>query len=361
MAPTYISLNQPIVWPGNTKGIGGVPAVGNFDLSIDSNGGPGGIADATAFVFCAPQDMTITHLFARCHSVTSSPTLVGRVETVDPTTGYPTGTPWATNTTGVSGTLTTGMNTIALTAAANVTKGQMVALLYAWNGIGNFTISTAIVTPTTFWNGPYKLTNITGSWVKNGFQGAAVGVGSSATSMYCIEGFFPLSAAFAANAFNNASSAQRGARFRVPVDCYISGFRYLPLTATGDFTAAILDASSNELNSSRTSFTGKISPEQSQGAHNLYFDNEVGPLSIATDYFLAIQPLSATNCNMYTFTVANNNFRKAFPGGTDFDYATGTPTMAAIDTQVPFLDLLISRIPLGGAAGGGGGASIIGM
>jgi hypothetical protein len=109
-------------------------------------------------------------------------------------------------------------------------------------------------------------------------------------------------------------------------------------------------------------FEGPISSATAAGAQNLFFDNEVGPLSQGTDYFLAIEPQSATNCNMYTWTLSTNNFRKAFPGGVDFNYATGTPTMADVDTQVPMLDLWISRVPISGAdPAGGGSAHIIGI
>jgi len=363
MAPTYISLNAPIVWPGNTNVLqGATPASAAFDL-LDSNGGVAGAADATAFVICAPKDLAISHGFFKCAAVTGGTTTANlRIETVDPATGYPTGTLWATNTNGVSGNLTTGMNTVALTATANITKGQMFAIVITWNSVGSFSVANVAMGSSNYYSVPYKLTNITGAWAKVGLLGSAVAIGSSATDPYYIPGFLPISASPGANAFNNTSSARRGARFRVPVDCYISGLRYPTYTAVGDFSAIILDASNNELGSSSTAFEGDITSGLNAGCQNLFFDNEVGPLAVATDYFLAIVPASATNCNMYTLTLSSNNFRKAFPGGTDFDYATGTPTMAAIDTQVPLLDLLISRVPLGGGDPvGGSGAHVIGI
>jgi hypothetical protein len=208
---------------------------------------------------------------------------------------------------------------------------------------------------------PYKATNITAAWVKAGLIGVSMALGSSATNFYCIPGFFPANGTSAANAFNNASSARRGARFRLPIDCYISGFRYFPGAGIGDFTASILDSSSVEIGGSATTFSGAASPGVVHGCQNLFFDSEVGPLATGTDYYLALAPSTATNINLYTYPLTNNNFRKAWPGGVDFDYATGTPTMAAVDTSVPLLDLLISRLPIGGGSGGGGFAGIIGM
>jgi hypothetical protein len=94
----FITLNQPIIWPGNTLAMqGATPSSAAFD-TIDSNGGVAGAADATAFVVCAPKDLAISHLFLKCTAATGSATCIGSIVTVDPATGFPTTTPWATNT-----------------------------------------------------------------------------------------------------------------------------------------------------------------------------------------------------------------------------------------------------------------------
>lgn len=296
--------------------------------------------------------MVISHVGLKPSAVSGSPTGDIRIETVDTATGIPTGALWATNTNIVTATLTTTFALHALTASATITKGQIFAVKAVYNSGTSFAFSA--ISALVFGMGmPYAVTNVTGSAVKGAITGFDVALGSSTTVFYPVRQLFP-AASIAQNSFNNTSSARRGLRFQTPFKCQVAGFRYYLGTAIGDFAAAIFNDAGAELSSSSTTFEGDVQAGvASGGVGEFYFDNPV-MLSPGTWYRLAIEPSSATNCNMYTATLPTLDYRSAWPGGTNFHYTTyvaSSWTDTATD-QVPFMDIMIKQLDDGVSTGG---------
>ena len=257
---------------------------------------------------------------------------------------------WATDTQGTSGTCVAGTwELVALTASATIAKGEDFAIVIKYSS--GTSVTTGFLGAGTMQaaGAPYRVTNVTGSAVKSGSNSTLLAVGSGATAFYAMKGCFAATA-FAANAFNNTNSAARGARFQVPFKCRAVGLRYYQ-NAAGNHNIVLYDDAGTELSSSSTAKTQANSV--SALAQESFFDNAV-TLSPATWYRAALEPSSATNCNMGTLQLPSADYRSAMPGGTNFHYAlraSGTWDDTETD-QVPLLDVLIDQLDDG--VGGGG-------
>lgn len=350
---TLVSLPSPILWPGIAVTVAGAPTIA-AGPTVDAAG------EYIAYVFCAKEDMVVSHVGFRAGTSTGSPTIEVRIETVD-ASGLPSGTLWATNTNGTTGTVSSNTNVLqALTASASITKGQVFCVKIAYAS-GTSQVIQVINNINTIPSAslPYIVTN-TGTPTKSAFgnNSSLVALGSSSTTFYHVPGAYPLSAA-GAGTFNNTNSAKRGLRFTPPMNCRVIGIRWFSASAVGDYNAVIYSDAGSELSSSSTAFDG----DYSGGivATSVYFDNPV-TLTAGTTYRAAIEPSSATNVNVSTITLPTVNYRTSSPAGTTAHYttfATATWTDTATDT-LPLLDILIDQVDDGAGSGGGGVIGVIG-
>lgn len=342
---TLQSLPAAIPWPGVSVAVSGGGVGGS--VTLDAAG------EYAAFIFQALEDMVISHVGYSLNSVAGSPTADIRIETVD-AAGLPSGTLWAANTNIVTGTLVAGWTVHALTAAATITKGQFVCVKLLYNS------GTSILTNRHFSGAylgrgiPYAVTN-TGTPTKGstGANAEMCVLGSSATDYYRMPGISPITS-LAANTFNNTSSAKRGVRFKVPFRCRAVGLRHYQAAQVGDYNAAIFDDAGAELSSSSTAFDGNLRHEANSAVPEVRFDNPV-TLEPGTWYRAAIEPTSATNCNITTLVNANAGYMNAMLCGPDYHYTTyvaSSWTDSAVNT-VPLMDIIIDQLDDG--AGGGGG------
>lgn len=348
-----VGLGQPISWPGNLSEVSGAPSLSTL-ATLDAAG------EYTAFIFCAREAMTISHVGFKPGTATGSPTIDVRIETVG-TDGLPSGTLWATNTNIVTAAVPSNTYLLsALTASASVTKGQMVCVKLAYNS-GTSLIIQRLNTFSRRTNLPYEVVNVgtpTKTAISTSMQ--TVALGSSTSAFYNIPGTFPVSV-FSNNAFNNTSSARRGLRFTVPFDCRCVGLRWWNSSSAGDFNAILFDDAGSELGTSSTAFDGDHTGAViGGGSHDVYFDNAV-TLAAGTTYRAAIEPSSATNINISTITLPSTSYQGASPSG-DFAHYTTYVASSWTDTatdQVPLMDILIDQLD-DGAGGGSGGFPVLG-
>ena len=350
---TLVSLSAPIQWPGSVGSTVGAPAVG-ASSSLTSAG------HYVAYIFVAREDMTVSHVGFRAGTATGSPTAEVRIETLD-ASGMPSGTLWATNTNGTTGTLTANTWTLqALTASASITKGQAFCVKVAYASGTNFTIGTYNNSNFPFTsNLPCSVTN-TGTPTKALLNnvGALIALGSSSTTFYQVYGSFPFNTT-TGGTFNNTNSARRGLRFTPPMKCRVVGVRWYNSNAVGDFNAAVFDDAGSELSTSSTAFDGDLSAASANGTITVFFDNPVS-LTAGTTYRVAIEPSSATNAHVLAYVLPSANYRGASPLGTNGHYTTfasGSWTDTATDT-IPMMDILIDQLDDG--AGSGGVVGVIG-
>lgn len=119
-----VTLNQPAYWgivSGNVAA-----GCANSDLIMDASG------EAVAYIFQAPKTGTIAAVIPRIDAVVGTPPdLLCTIETVG-TTGLPTGTLWATDTSASHTAVASTSPEITLTAAASVTAGDLLCVRFEW-------------------------------------------------------------------------------------------------------------------------------------------------------------------------------------------------------------------------------------
>jgi hypothetical protein len=328
-----------LIGPGNT----GETNRGDLDAAGEYN----------AIIFSAPQDMTISHFAYSPYTVTGSPTVDLRIETVS-AAGLPSGTLWATDTNAVvspGGILQWTLG--ALTASASITKGQMVCAKLAY---ASGTAASTVYFPghgnTSTGTLPKFVRNTGADTVDASSYALAWALGSSSTTFYNIPGLIP---AIENNlsSFNNTNGARKGNRFQVPFTCRCVGLWAALGGSTGDFNYALYDDAGSELSSSSTAMDGNH-PSTDSGACMLFFDNAV-TLSPATWYRAVLEPSSATNITMTGLHLSSADYRSGSPWGTNCHqttYASAAWTDTATDRQFN-VGLLIDQLDDGAGAGGG--------
>lgn len=346
-----VTLPSPIAFPGLLFGPYGTPTLGTL-VTVTAAGHFG------AAVFSAQEDMTITHVGFQPGAVVGSPTATVSIETVD-TTGVPNGL-WATNTNGTTGTLVASTWTLqALTASATITKGQVFCVKIAYTSGTSIVIQHLSNVQSgihVHGNLPYVVTN-TGANSKAAMANmVCLALGSSSTTFYNMLACMPVTA-IANNTFNNTSSAKRGLKFTPTMNCRAVGVRFYKSNSSGDYNIGLYtgDASGTELSSSSTALDGDYAVNAVGSSVIAFFDNAV-TLTAGTAYRVAIEPTSATNCNMSIITLPSVDYFSATPAKAAATVAaysslvSGTWTDST--TQIPFMDVIIDQIDNGTSSGG---------
>jgi hypothetical protein len=311
-----------------------------------------------AYVICAREDMTISHVGFRTGAAAGSPTVEVRIETVD-ASGMPSGTLWATNTNVTSGTISASANPLqALTAAASITKGQVFCVKVAFASGTSLIIQNLSSLAALFTNSlPYSVAN-SGTPTKAIIGAGILALGSNSTTFYNVPGFLPVTT-YSGNAFNNTNAAKRGLRFTPPMNCRAIGIRWHNSNASGDFNAVLYDDGGTELSSSSTAFDGDHNSGSANATITVYFDNTV-TLTAGTAYRIAIEPSSATNVNVGTYTLPSSDYFSGTPARSNAQYTTfASGSWTDSTTQLPLMDVILDQIDNGSGSGGGGGQRVI--
>lgn len=345
---TLVSLPSPISWPGNIGTILGTPVLGTAQ-TLDAAG------EFQGYGFIAKEDMTITHVMFRAGTVAGSPTATVSIEALD-ASGLPTGSAGFGSTNGTTATIVSNTTVLtALGATATITKGTpfCVKITYA-SGTSIITqnLGANTVLIPGYSNQPFKVTNVSGSTVRSNLdQLPILALGSSSTTFYNVPGIMPLTS-YNAGTFNNTNSAKRGLRFVPPMACRAIGIHWFCSNSTGDYNAVLYNDAGTELSSSSTAFDGDTHFANANAATRVYFDNPV-TLAAGTAYRIAIEPTSATNCNVSTYTLPSSDYYGATPGGTTATYASfATATWTDSTTQIPLMDVIIDQLDNGVSSGG---------
>jgi hypothetical protein len=351
------SLSKPLLYPDwGTTGLTAFSNVTVLDASGEYNG----------FVFRARTAMTISHVGYRTSTVAGSPTVEIRIETVNATTGLPTGDLWnssgANNTNVTSATLSSNTWYLdALTGSASISAGDYVAVLFKYASGTSVQIARAnnwtfnAFASSSF----YNVTNTGGSGAKASGQTWCVALGSSSTSFYDLTAggaFLPLSAINARTASTSTNTAV-GIKFQIPFKGRCIGWRHIAPANWGDIQFGLYDSSKAELSSSSTSLDMDMNAQLAGQGVVYFFDNAV-TLDAATTYYFLIYPQTTTTTGVYTANCNTTDYRSAMPGGTNWHYVTqasgGGSWTETATTEFPLIDLVFDRLDDG--AGGGGGS-----
>lgn len=304
----------------------------------------------------APKTGNINKLGFYVAAHTSGATLDCRVETLSATTGLPSGTLFATNTSGTAVTTAIGWYESTLTASAAVTKGDRIGLVVAQpsSSPGNCAIGDLVnyYGSTSIHSFPFG-GNYVSSWAAAQRRPLIFAGYDDSTWGYCPQNM-PITAVTTLSLNTGSTPDEAANRFDVAAPCRVVGAR-LFLNGAGDsrdFTIVIYDSGSSVV-ATETFDSGQM------GVNGVYwvdyfFDAAVD-LSAGT-YRLAVKPTTASNNQVVYVTMpSSTGIRTAMPGGSNVYYSARSDAGAWTDTTTQYLIAapLVSGFDDG--AGGGGG------
>ena len=316
-----------------------------------------------AYIFQAPKTGSIRKGAFRTGTVTTGDTVDVRFETVDLTTGFPTGTLFGANT-NVSHTVNAAddnvwLTTAALTADASVTRGDLLAMVVV-NGStpGNMILSGVNVTGPRMQlaNLPYNATNTSGSYAVLTNTNPCFAVEYSDGSYEYIPSVYP------AETFNTISIAtntsgttgdERGFKFQLPFSYQVCGawaWMNVPGNTNCDFILYDSDGTTALLT---YTFDGNVDLA-SVGISEILFSSSATLLA-NTNYRIVLKPSTTTTMTMYDMDVDAAAVMDACEGGQNWHLTYRTDAGAWTDTTTkrPFMGLRIDGIDV--SSGGVGG------
>lgn len=336
--------NKPATW-ATTPNLG---ASTNLDLN--------GTGQWVAWVGQVKQAATIDRYFFRVGGATTGCDALVRVETVDTSTGLPTGTLVHANATDAV-TITSGAADYAnnFDGTFSLTQGQLIA----------FVISVSSGTPSgvnfAFWDDdgaavgfPY-LIDFDASATLRSTLSICAGLGISGSGAMPLPKMWPINAV--SNETYNSGSAPDTIGNRIVVDAPIrvAGV-YCWTDQDGDATIKLYGTDGATVLASAALYTA-IPPITSSQLCEVRFTSSV-ELAAGT-YWLAVEATTGTSIGLSTITFVSSTWRSGSPFGADkITYAacTQTPTntgsWTVTETKQAMLGLIIDGVDDGASSGG---------
>lgn len=278
----------------------GLRATAAGSLLLDAAG------EKAAFIFRAPKAGNIRKVGFRTNTVTTGVVdLDVRLETIDASTGLPTGTLWGTNTNGLVTIADTDDNkffVVTLTADATVAKDELVALVIVPPGSGfNFNIASTIAGGFASNMGtPYNALYTT-SWAKTLSSAGNVGYIEYSDGSAVPSDFLPVDT-MASTLFNNGSTPdERGNLIQLP----------FPVRCSGIWASAGLSVANGAFDyvlygpSGQLAFVSNDSDISDGSATNRWtYRQFTTPVELLpdTNYRAVVKPTTTNNIVLYSFT-----------------------------------------------------------
>ena len=350
------------------------PDVSNFfDYDFVTFDGSG---DKTAIVLRARQTVEISKLAVMFRTVTTPNGIHLRVETVDTSTGLPTGTLWAANTFAPisSANVNAGainVVTATMTANATVNAGQYYAIVVQPEDADAINLQVCRFSGVSYSIGgqlPFGAHNTTGSYDVSSVAVPVVGAYDATTSKWLTLGFgIPLvnsvSNTSAINTGTGASTGtRRGMRISVPAPMRLRGmWAKFAATATADFDVEIYNTGGTKLATLLSGADMTIQRSATSNSYFWYLPFETSySLAANTVYYVVITPTTANSVTLHEATVADAAHWDSF-GGQDFHLAAFiSSAWATTTTRRPWWSLQFDQVDDGAGGASGGGLKIAG-
>lgn len=311
--------------------------------------------EKVAVVMQAPKTGSIRKIHFRTGTVTSATDTDVRIETVDATTGNPTGTLFGTttNVTVASASITANawITTGALTADCAVTRGSdKIAIVIAPTGTPNYQVS--YLTGNTNRNSPYNV-HYTASWSKTTFSLPVIALEYSDGTLAIAPGVYPWSAINTHSYGNGSTPDEVALKFSLAAPVRVTGV-WAIADLDGDADFVLYDSDGSTVLASTSTDKDIRSGTSTKSGEWLFAASQ--QLSANTSYRLSLKPTSATTLTTYSFDVASAAILDQLAGGRNFHHSTRVDAGSWTDTTTrrPFMGLIIDGIDDG--AGGAGGS-----
>lgn len=309
-----------------------------------------GASDKYGMVFQAPKTGNIRKISFRTGTVGTAQDTDARIETVDPATGFPSGTLKTVNSNATiaaaSITANAWVTSPAFTADAAVTVGDLIAAVLVPTSTPNYQVNGFTVGTSGF-RVPYPVYDSGTGYTKPTDHIPGIGVEYDDGSYYFIPNTVPILTITAHTTFNTGSTPDEiGMKFKMLAPCRVNGI-WIWADTDGDFDVVIYDSDGTTVLST-TSFDKDNRQGTGSGHHFLLLDTPVELLA-DTYYRVTILPSSATNLGIYSITVGSAAILDQLAGGQYFHFTSRTNAGAWTDvtTQRPLLGLMIDQISNG--------------
>lgn len=343
--------------PAYPTQMGSAPSIAGNALLLDA------ASEAVGPICQAPKAGNIAKIGFRVHAVTSAPTENHdiRLESVDLASGLRSGSLVAANANASALLDSTGWKLVTLTAAAAVTKGQLIAPTVKAPATNFGNIGLAHFEDVRRW---FPFTDIVGG--KNLTSAPCFTLEYDDGSYDVVEGIYPYSVINTRTYGSSTNPNRRGMRFQVPFKARLAGMWVVMTVNTGADFDVVFYASDGTTATTLVQWDGHVSAAASVGLHKLRFATPV-TLEPNTNYRIALVPTTTTSIVIYDTDVNAAADLDAWSGGQEFHSTTvnGAPGAEGDWTQTltnrPFMGLWFDQLSDdAGAGGGGGGGPLIG-
>lgn len=323
-----------------------------------------GASDYCAGVFTAPLTGTITKLAFRTGSVTTGCTLDVRLETVDTSTGLPTGT-LATTGANVSQVIAnTDDNAffiVDLGAGGSVTRSTHYGIVLDVLSGSPSALTFAAFADHGLFQDPYPIEYASPTATSPSGMSPCMAVYYDGVGWVPIAGFTPASEVWS-QAFNSGSTPDTyGMRFALDVPRRVAGL-WGWVDLDGDATLKLYDTDAATVLASVSAYQNM--PPLTTGFLGHYLFSSSIELAASSNYYLGIEATTGSNITVHGVEFANSDIRRASPfGSSACQLATCTQTPASTGdwtltaTSQIFAGLLIDGLD-DGAGGGGSGQGL---
>jgi hypothetical protein len=261
-------------------------------------------------------------------------TIDARVETVDTTTGFPTGTLWATNTNNTQSILAADDNTyfeITLTTPASVTKGDLFAIVFKAVGSSQGGVRVWTAGPNLARCGfPYRIINATGTPAVANTPGAA-------TICFGTAGYIPLNQFLPVRVINsrtvNSTSGTLYGGAYTPFITHKSSSMYLLCDLDQDATIRVYGTDGSTLLATAT-LLNNVPNFTTAFTYIAPLDTEITFTAGQTYYWVLVPSTTTPNITMYEMEFPTANAKKMYIDSTMEGASVSYPPSSSSDWTV---------------------------
>lgn len=353
-----VDIGGNIPYPGPPVGMAGAPTFAN--LSTDAAN------EKAAFVFQAPKTGSIDRIGFKTATVTTGGVSWDiRLETVNTSTGFPTGTLVGTDTNVGKTIASTDDNTwfeVTLTSAASVIEGGYYAIVIAAPSSGSFNANFSYFADGFGGGFPCALLYTT-SWALSASGAPQFSVRYTDGTYPPISGVFPIVGS-TTNVYNSTSTPNvYGNKIIMPFKCKIDGF-WIWGDFDGDYMVNLYDSNGATVLVSGSGYAAIPATTSTSFNYGKFLTSYT--LEKNTLYILGVAPSSASNVSIYSYDFYLSGVRNQYKQGSGIFLSTAKdPTGIANWTDnysgILALGLMVNQLDDGTPAASSGSAYTYGF